>query len=423
MDQSTSEHRSRLPWGTLFFGSLLGSGVLAAIHWGPFQGTVAQRYVSHPVEGVEVLMFGCALAAFAGKYWRSRIEHRALKLQVLPAWDGRPVPVSEAVDMLCAVQQFPVRIQRTLIARRISAVLQYVARRNTANGLDDHLRTLSDNDALTLESSYSLTRFITWAIPILGFLGTVLGITEAIAGVTPEVLEQSLSSVTDGLALAFDSTALGLGLTMAAMFINFLVERAEWGALEAVDQHVEQQLSHRFEREAETSQFSSEMFREIVEPIVRRQADIWAETLAEVNRRHADEATVAEQKLSGSLERAMERTLEAHAVRMKELEKQTVNSGSAAVERLAGHARAVCDAGKEQQQALAKLVQGVAAHVQALGRLQSNSEQLIRLQETLDRNLSAVTAAGTLDQAVHSLTAAIHLLTSRAETARKRDAA
>src|SRR5205814_837286 len=134
------------------------------------------------------------------------------------------------------------------LVNRTRAVLDFLCSRGSANELDDQLRTLTDNDALALEGTYSLTRFITWAIPILGFLGTVLGITQAISGVTPEVLEKSLSTVTDGLALAFDTTALGLALTMVTMFFSFVVERAEQGVLEEVDLHVDRCLAHRFER-------------------------------------------------------------------------------------------------------------------------------------------------------------------------------
>src|SRR5207237_7353430 len=120
--------------------------------------------------------------------------------------------------------------------------------RASAADLDDHLRCLADADALALEGSYALTRFITWAIPILGFLGTVLGITQSIFGITPEKLENSLSEVTDGLALAFDATALALALTMLTMFLSFMVERAEQAILDTVDRYTERELAHRFER-------------------------------------------------------------------------------------------------------------------------------------------------------------------------------
>ncbi len=152
--------------------------------------------------------------------------------------------------------QQPSRVQNTYLARRVDNVLEFVESRGSANELDDQIRTLADNDVMTQEGSYSLLRFITWAIPILGFLGTVLGITHAIKGVTPEVLEKSLSGVTDGLATAFDSTALALFLTMILMLCSSLVERLEQGILEKVDAFVDAALTHRFERSGpESGQF------------------------------------------------------------------------------------------------------------------------------------------------------------------------
>ena len=65
-----------------------------------------------------------------------------------------------------------------------------------------------------LHDGYALIRTITWAVPILGFLGTVIGITMAIANITPDKLEASLPEVTAGLAVAFDTTALSLALSM-----------------------------------------------------------------------------------------------------------------------------------------------------------------------------------------------------------------
>src|SRR5262249_27675167 len=151
-------------------------------------------------------------------------------------------------DLLAALGRAPARLRNTYLGQRVAAVLDFLCQRRSAAELDDHLRTLSDNDSVALEATYALTRFITWAIPILGFLGTVLGITDAISGATPEVLEKNLSQVTDGLGLAFDATALALALTMVTMFCSFLVERREQEVLEEVDRYVERQLAHRFQR-------------------------------------------------------------------------------------------------------------------------------------------------------------------------------
>jgi hypothetical protein len=295
----------------------------------------------------------------------------------------------------------------------VRGVLDFLRQRGSADDLDDQLRAAADADAMGMENSYALTRFITWAIPILGFLGTVLGITGAIAGITPEVLEKSLSSVTDGLALSFDATALALGLTMITMFCTFLVERAEQSVLDEVDRYVEAQLAHRFVRRVadggpsfEALEAHSRGVMAVAESLVRRQADVWAESLAGAEKRAAG-------KLAVALDEALERTLKAHTARLAEAEKRTAEQGRQLFEQMTQLAAAVRDTAREQQVALTRVADGVIAQATVLSQLQQGEKNLVQLQTALQQNLNALAGAGAFEQAVHSLTAAIHLLTSR----------
>ena len=43
------------------------------------------------------------------------------------------------------------------------------------------LKSQSEIDATMVDSSYVLIKVFIWAIPILGFIGTVLGISEAVS--------------------------------------------------------------------------------------------------------------------------------------------------------------------------------------------------------------------------------------------------
>jgi biopolymer transport protein ExbB/TolQ len=404
----------------LALGVPLGFAVLALLQYG-LAGRELTRYVSHGVEEVEVILFTCALAALGTKVWASRRERAACRLNVLPAWDGDPVPVAAAAKLWVQVRQLRARLQNTYLVRRVTAVLDFVRSRGSAAELDDHLRTLADNDAQALENSYSLTRFITWAIPILGFLGTVLGITKSIAGVTPEKLEHDLSQVTDGLALAFDATALGLALTMVTMFLSFLVDRIEQGVLQEVDRYADAQLAHRFERTgAEGSEFvavvrqNTQVLVKATELLVQKQAEVWAQAFAEADRRRAEAEQRQQQILARALEAMLERTLETHTRRLAELEKQVVQQSTDLMERLATFATALRDSTRDQQANLVQVIQSVTGHAEALGRLQDGEKQLLKLQEGLNQNLAALAGAGAFEQAVHSLTAAVHLLTARA---------
>lgn len=393
-----AERRSRAILAAFVVGLPVAALVLGVLHYGPVPDEV-RRYVKHPVEAVEVAMFCVALGALGAKWWAGRAERRACRTELLPPWDGRAVPAADAPALAAGV---PARLRDTWIGRRVAAVLDFVALRGSATDLDDHLRSLAEEDALALENSYAFTRFLTWAMPILGFLGTVLGITESIAGVTPEKLEHDLSQVTDGLALAFDATALALALTMATMLLSFVVERAEQGVLGQVDRYVERELAHRFERGVAGQADYAAVLRQgadallrTAEGLVRRQAELWAQALADADRRRAEAERPRVEQLTAALEAALTRTLDSHGARVAALEHRAAEHGTA----LAGR--------------LAQVAEAVASQVDALTRLQEQERQLVRLQESLDRNLAVLAGGGAFEQAVESLTAAIHLLTAR----------
>ena len=74
-----------------------------------------------------------------------------------------------------------------------------------------------------LDSSLSLVRYIAWAIPAIGFIGTVRGIGESLNS-AEEAIRGDISAVTSGLGLAFNSTFVGLSLCIVLMFWLHLVQ-------------------------------------------------------------------------------------------------------------------------------------------------------------------------------------------------------
>ena len=120
-----------------------------------------------------------------------------------------------------------VGLQDTYIVRRLREAIEFVRRKNSADALDQHLRHLEELESIRVNGAYSMVRIIIWAIPILGLLGTVIGITIAVANLNPETLEESMTKVTQGLGVAFDHTATALSLTMMLMFVKAAVERLE----------------------------------------------------------------------------------------------------------------------------------------------------------------------------------------------------
>ena len=69
-----------------------------------------------------------------------------------------------------------------------------------------------------LEISTSVIRYISWAIPSIGFLGTVRGIGEAL-GQADEAINGNIASMTQSLGVAFNSTFVALLLSIILMFV------------------------------------------------------------------------------------------------------------------------------------------------------------------------------------------------------------
>jgi len=369
-------------------------------------------------------MFCMALGALTAKLMAFGVERRACRTAILPLCRGATVPVSEAGKLLAGVRQLPRRLQNTVIVRRAAGALDFLCHRGSAEDLDDQLRAQADADAMALEGSYGLVRFITWAVPILGFLGTVLGITTAIAGVSPEKLEHDINAVTDGLAEAFDTTALALALTMVTMFLSFIVERGEQSVHDAVDRFAERELANRFERAgsghdaryADALRRNADVLLQAMDSLVGRQAKLWSHTMEPAERRRAESEQRQQALVTEALEKALTKTLASHSERLMEQEKQVAERSSAVVGKLTDLAATVGSTGKEQQAALAQVAQGIAAQTEVLAQLQDNEKHLHRLQETLNQNLAALAGVGTFEEALHSLTAAIHLMTARTAT-------
>ncbi len=108
----------------------------------------------------------------------------------------------------------------------------------------------SGRDTSSSDSSYALGRVLIWAIPILGFIGTVMGLGDAVAGFSAflagaaelSAIKDAISDVTIGLGVAFDTTLLALVLSVLVMFPLTSVQRREENFFVEVDNYLEDSL-------------------------------------------------------------------------------------------------------------------------------------------------------------------------------------
>ena len=96
-----------------------------------------------------------------------------------------------------------------------------------------------------LESELSIIRYIAWAIPSVGFIGTVRGIGDALTQ-AHRAVQGDISGVTASLGTAFNSTFIALLLSLGIMFVLHQLQlRQERLVLDTegyVDEHLLQHL-------------------------------------------------------------------------------------------------------------------------------------------------------------------------------------
>ncbi len=424
-------------------------GVLAtwifyqAIPYSPFETELLQRYFcAHPLEYATATLFFVGMAVLVMRFGGSWRDARAERAVVLPdpsdaGGDRLAGSVSRAVGLIDHAAGWPASERR----RRLIELCTFVTRRGSGEGVSDHGRFLADQSAEQLHESYSLVRTITWAVPILGFLGTVVGITMAIANVTPEQLDTSLSEVTDGLAVAFDTTALALTLSLLLVFVSNATQRIEQSRLAAIESWSLRAVAPRLAgaecperlggvlRDVE-QQAARELLAES-EASIRRQAELWDRSLEDLRQRWVEtlarQTSEFEAKLGQGLQEGLERSLSAHDQKLEGLRVEWLES-----------CREVTDALVSTSDRFAEsLVGGISDCVSAinrsteavqgqLGQLEHQGELLLRvigreeelagLEQRLLDNLEAVRTAEVFEQALMSLTAAANLLSARAGT-------
>jgi biopolymer transport protein ExbB/TolQ len=139
-------------------------------------------------------------------------------------------------------------------SRVIAAYIQSGNRKPAAElALDDSAFYINAS-----ESSYTFPRILIWAIPLLGFIGTVFGISEAVNGFSAllekaadiELIKAGIGTVTTGLAIAFDTTLLALFLSILVMIPLVLIEQIETRLLLGIDIYINDKLLPLFKEKS-----------------------------------------------------------------------------------------------------------------------------------------------------------------------------
>lgn len=193
------------------------------------------------VNYAETFLFIWGMIILYMKWKQNQRQSRAAMLELFPPRLGHEIHSENVGGFIDNIYKIPLTMRDSIIVNRIRKALELFETRANNAEVAAFLSTQSDMTANRSSGSYSLLKVFLWAIPILGFIGTVLGLSVAVASLStgdtsnPEALKESINSLTGGLGVAFDTTLLGLILSMFMSFPMAAVQKKEDETLTLID--------------------------------------------------------------------------------------------------------------------------------------------------------------------------------------------
>lgn len=173
-------------------------------------------------ESCFVLMFW-ALAIMGYKTRNILRERDLLDTDLVPIAEGMRILPEDTREFARQVQALPDDNQSMLLPR---ALMNALRRFNSTRNIQDVSSTTNivfESEADRLESELSMISYISWAIPSIGFIGTVRGIGEALAQ-ADKAVQGDIAGVTQSLGVAFNSTFIALLISIFLMFLVYQLQ-------------------------------------------------------------------------------------------------------------------------------------------------------------------------------------------------------
>lgn len=159
-----------------------------------------------------------ALAIIGYKAIDTLRNRRLLDEDFLNVSDGTRILPEDTRDLAREIEALPEATRSRLVPRLLLTSLHRFASTRSIEAVTASANAVCETEADRLDSELSMIRYIAWAIPSIGFIGTVRGIGEALAQ-AHKAVEGDITGVTMSLGIAFNSTLVALLLSIILMFI------------------------------------------------------------------------------------------------------------------------------------------------------------------------------------------------------------
>jgi len=175
-------------------------------------------------------------------------ERNLLQRELIPIREGVRILPEDAREYARTIQALPERMRGMLLSRAILSSLERFGSTRNVQDVSSVANTLCESEGERLESELSMIRYVAWAIPSVGFIGTVRGIGEAL-GQAHRAVDGDIAGVTQSLGTAFNSTFIALLISIVVMFLvhqlQLLQERLVFDSQTYIDHNLVRHMQTR----------------------------------------------------------------------------------------------------------------------------------------------------------------------------------
>ena len=182
-----------------------------------------------------------ALGIMGYKTRRLARERGILNRKLVPIAEGMRILPEDTRDYVRQLQALPDAERGLLLPRALLHGLQRFGATRNVQDASSASHTLILSEAERLEAELSMVRYLLWAIPSIGFIGTVRGIGDALA-VANKAVSGDISGVTESLGVAFNSTLIALLLSILLMFLVHQLQLVQERLAFETEDYLDEQL-------------------------------------------------------------------------------------------------------------------------------------------------------------------------------------
>lgn len=190
---------------------------------------------------IEIIHFAWAMLILGYKALLVRRERGLLERELIHVPEGIKVLPEDAKDYARQLEALPPKDKPSLVVRALQRTLDRFSATRSIRDSAETSKAVCDSEADRLDSGLAMIRYIAWAIPAIGFIGTVRHIGDALLQ-AHKAVTGDITGVTSGLGIAFNATFVALMLTLILMFFLHQLQQSQEQFVHDTDHWIDQHL-------------------------------------------------------------------------------------------------------------------------------------------------------------------------------------